>query len=56
MTEIADNVFQIRFPDEKVHMTKTARMTGARVVRWFKTVRERNRSPYRWYEHSFYDA
>lgn len=28
-------------------MTK---QTGKRVVRWFKTFRDKNRRPYRWYE------
>ena len=37
-------------------MTKAAKNTGLRVVRWFKALREKNRPPYRWYEHSLYDA
>jgi hypothetical protein len=30
--------------------------TGARVVRWFRQYQEKNRAPYRWHEHSLYDA
>jgi hypothetical protein len=30
--------------------------TGTRFVGWFKKFREKNRPPYRWYEHSLYDA
>jgi hypothetical protein len=30
--------------------------TGTRLARWFKAAREKNRPPYRWYEHSLYDA
>ena len=37
-------------------MTKAVKNTGTRVVRWFKALREKNRPPYRWYEHSLYDA
>lgn len=35
----------------------TARKTTAkRLAQWFKTFREKNRPPYRWYEHSYYDV
>jgi hypothetical protein len=30
--------------------------TGTRLARWFKAVREKNQPPYRWYEHSLYNA
>jgi hypothetical protein len=30
--------------------------TGKRFARWFKAFREKNRPPYRYYEHSLYDA
>jgi hypothetical protein len=29
---------------------------GTGLAGWFKAFREKNRSPYRWYEHSLYDA
>jgi hypothetical protein len=29
---------------------------GKRLTRWFKTFHEKNRPPYRYYEHSLYDA
>jgi hypothetical protein len=29
---------------------------GRRLARWFKTFREKNRPPYRYGEHSLYDA
>ncbi len=37
-------------------MTKAMKKTGRRFAQWFKTLREKNRPPYRWYEHSLYDA
>jgi hypothetical protein len=37
-------------------MTKAMEKTGTRLAQWFKTFREKNRSPYHWYEHSLYDA
>jgi len=37
-------------------MTKAVKNTGTRVVRWFKALQEKNRPPYRWYEHGLYDA
>jgi hypothetical protein len=30
--------------------------TGARFVHWVKAFQKKNRPPYRWYEHSLYDA
>jgi hypothetical protein len=30
--------------------------TGTRFVRWFRRLRDKNRRPYRWYEHDCYDA
>jgi hypothetical protein len=30
------------------------KQTGTRIVRWFKTFREKNRPPYRWYENNGY--
>ena len=32
----------------------TVKQTGTRVARWFKTFREKNRPPHRWYEHTGY--
>ena len=29
----------------------TMRKTYARLVQWFKSFREKNRSPHRWYDH-----
>ena len=40
---------------QEVAMAATKKI-GKRFVRWFKTVREQNRPPYRHYEHSLYDA
>jgi hypothetical protein len=37
-------------------MTKVIKKTGTRFARWFNTYREKNRPPYRWYEHGLYDA
>jgi len=37
-------------------MTKAVKSTGKRVAQWFKALQEKNRPPYRWYEHSLYDA
>ena len=37
-------------------MTTAIKKTGARFRQWLKTFRENNRPPYRWYEHSYYDA
>jgi hypothetical protein len=37
-------------------MTEAVKSTGMRVPRWFKALQEKNRPPYRWYEHSLYDA
>jgi hypothetical protein len=37
-------------------MTKAMKKTGRRFAQWFKTFREKNPPPYRWYEHSLYDA
>jgi hypothetical protein len=30
--------------------------TGMRATRWFKRFQEKNRPPYRWYEHGIYVA
>jgi CO/xanthine dehydrogenase Mo-binding subunit len=40
---------------QEVAMAATKKI-GKRFVRWFKTVREQNRPPYRHHEHSLYDA
>jgi hypothetical protein len=32
-------------------MTAMIKKTSSRFARWFKEFRERNRPPYRWYEH-----
>ncbi len=37
-------------------MSAAIKRTSARFTRWFKAFREKNRPPYRWYEHSLYDA
>jgi len=37
-------------------MIKAVKKTGTRLVRWFKALQEKNRPPYRWHEHSLYDA
>jgi hypothetical protein len=37
-------------------MTTAMKNTGGRFRQWFKTFREKNRPPYRWYEHGYYDA
>jgi hypothetical protein len=36
---------------EEVGMTALIKKTQWRIVRWFKEFSERNRPPYRWYEH-----
>lgn len=40
---------------EEIAMT-AVKQTGKRFARWFKTFRDKNRPPYRYYEHSLYDA
>jgi hypothetical protein len=35
-------------------MTATVKKTGSRVARWFKGFSDKNRPPYRWYEHDYY--
>jgi hypothetical protein len=37
-------------------MTKAAKITGVRVVRWFRALQEKNRPPHRRYERSPYDT
>jgi hypothetical protein len=37
-------------------MTKAMKRNGTRLVRWFKKFQEKNRPPYRWYEHGYYEA
>ena len=37
-------------------MTATMKKAGKRFAQWFKTFRDKNRPPYRYYEHSLYDA
>jgi hypothetical protein len=37
-------------------MATSLKKTGARFRRWFKALQEKNRPPYRWYEHGYYDA
>jgi len=32
------------------------KQTGTRIARWFKTFRDKNRPPHRYWEHSLYDA
>jgi hypothetical protein len=34
-------------------MTRTKK-TKSRLTRWFKQFKEKNRSPYKWYEHDCY--
>jgi hypothetical protein len=46
-----------RFSPGSQEVAMTAmKQTGTRFARWFKTFREKNRPPYRYYEHSMYDA
>jgi hypothetical protein len=40
---------------QEVAMAATKKI-GKRFVRWFKTFREQNRPPYKYHEHSLYDA
>jgi hypothetical protein len=35
---------------EEDAMATLIKKTGSRIGRWFKEFREKNRSPYRWYE------
>ena len=35
---------------EEVGMATLIKKTGSRIGRWFNQFREKNRSPYRWYE------
>jgi hypothetical protein len=35
-------------------MVRLAKQTKSRFVRWFKEFRERNTSPFKWYEHDHY--
>lgn len=35
---------------EEVEMAVLIKKTSSRIGRWFKQFREKNRSPYRWYE------
>jgi hypothetical protein len=35
-------------------MTAAIKKTGTRLAQWFKTLREKNRPPYRWYEYDVY--
>jgi hypothetical protein len=37
-------------------MATSLKKAGARFRRWFKALQEKNRPPYRWYEHGYYDA
>jgi hypothetical protein len=41
-------------PDQEVAMTALIKKTRSRMVRWFKRFSEKNRSPYRWYEHDHF--
>ncbi len=36
--------------DQEAAMAALMKKTGSRIGRWFKEFREKNRSPYRWYE------
>jgi hypothetical protein len=35
-------------------MTAALKKTSTQFARWFRTVQEKNRPPYRWYEHDLY--
>jgi hypothetical protein len=35
-------------------MVALAKQTKSRLVRWFKEITERNKPPYKWYEHDHY--
>jgi len=37
-------------------MTAAVKRTSKTFVQWFKAFRDKNRPPYRYYEHSLYDA
>jgi len=39
---------------EEVTMAAQIAKAKSRLVRWFKQVSEKNRPPYRWYEHDHY--
>jgi hypothetical protein len=34
----------------------TAAKKATRFLRWLRSVREKNKPPHKWYEHSYYDA
>ena len=38
------------FTDQEAAVTTKPEKTGSRVVRWFKTVTPKRKTPYRWYE------
>jgi hypothetical protein len=35
-------------------MAALVKKTGSKFARWFKELKEKNRPPYRWYEHDHY--
>ncbi len=37
-------------------MAATVKKAGRQFTRWFKAFREKNRPPYKWYEHDLYGA
>lgn len=39
--------------EEQVPMNALVRMTGSRIGQWFRRFREKNRPPYRWYDHDW---
>ena len=48
-------VVAIEHKVQEVAMAATKKI-GKRLARWFKTFREQNRPPYKYHEHSLYDA
>jgi hypothetical protein len=45
---------QYQVQREEVRMVALAKQTKSRLVRWFQEITERNKPPYKWYEHDHY--
>jgi hypothetical protein len=39
---------------KEIAMAALVKKTGSKFARWFKELKEKNRPPYRWYEHDHY--
>ena len=52
MVSVSSNARAIR----RSIMTAAVKKSGKHFVRWFRKFQDKNRPPYRWYEHSYYDA